>query len=157
MQGKMRKKILLFVLCVSILAMMSGCDKDQALEDYKKAIENAGNMNLTKDKDLHGKREFGTDKYVGNYKGTYQSFSGEEILFGGTAIDREAGNTIHVKCDVDIREGSVEIILRTGNEEPEILTQDSGQYDKEIELPDASNYLSVKGSGFSGSVKIEIQ
>lgn len=153
----MRKKILLFALCVSILATMSGCDKDQALEDYKKVIENTGNMNLTKDKDLHGQREFGADRYVGNYEGTYQNFSGEEILFGGTTVDRETGNTIHVKCDVDIIEGSAEIILQSGNEEPEILVLDKGQYEKEIELPDGSNYISVKGNGFNGSVKIEIQ
>lgn len=153
----MRKRILLFVLCISVLVMVSGCDKDQALDHYKKAIENAGDINLTKDKDLHGQREFGTDKYVGNYEGTYQNFSGEEILFGGTTVEREAGNTIHVKCDVDIREGSADIILQSGNEVPEILIQDTGQYEKEMELPDASNYISVKGNGFSGSVKIEIQ
>lgn len=157
MQGKMRKKILLFVLCVSGLAVVSGCDKDQVLDHYKKVIEKGGDMNLTGDKDLHGKRKFGSNKYVGNYEGTYQNFSGEEILFGGTKVDRESGNTIHVKCDVDIRKGSAEIIMQTGNEEPNILIQDTGEYEKEIELPDASNYLSVKGDDFSGSVKIEIQ
>ena len=65
-------------------------------KNYNQALQSIGDKGLTDDKDLQGKREFGIDSYVGNYTADYDDFSGNEIIFGGTALERDNGNKIEM-------------------------------------------------------------
>ena len=97
----------------------------------------AGDSGLTKDKELQGKRKFGTDSYVGTYEADYDSFSGEEVLFGGTALERDTGNEIEISCDTNITDGTLKLILKTGSDDPQILFDTLQSYSETIELPSA--------------------
>lgn len=50
---------------------------------------------LTKEKNLQGEKDNGDDAYTGTYTATYDEFNWKELIFGGTALERENGN--HLK------------------------------------------------------------
>lgn len=86
---------------------MTACSKDEIVEQYNQALQAVGDNGLTKDSDLQGKRSLGADSYVGTYEADYESFSGKEILFGGTALERDDGNEIKISCNMDITSGTL--------------------------------------------------
>ena len=151
----MNKKII-FLLALCCLSV-TGCSKEEIIEHYNQALQVAGDNGLTENKELQGKRKLGIDSYVGTYKAGYDSFSGEEVLFGGTALERDAGNEIEISCDTDITDGTLKLILKTGSDEPQILCDTLQSYSNTIELPSASNYIVVEAENFTGSFNLVIQ
>ena len=87
----------------------------------------------------------------------YEDFSGTELLFGGTTLDRAAGNTVELTCSLDIEEGEAAVFLCSGLEEPMILLSESGDYSSTIEVGGGSTYIGVWGEGVAGSVSIQIE
>ena len=144
--------ILIVVFC---LVLCSGCDKDGMLNFYQKTNETVGDMVLTSNHKLKGKREFGEDHYVGAYKVTYEKFKGEEVLFGGTTIERDNEN-IHIKLNIEDSSGNVNVIMKL-KEKKEILATDDGTYEFDFNIKDGSNYLIVDGDNYSGKIDIKIK
>ena len=131
--------------------------KDAILDAYGSLVDAAGSWALTPDRSLQGERVRGEDDYTGTYGANYQDFSGTELLFGGTTLDREAGNTVELSCSLDVEEGEVAIFLCSGSEEPVLLLSESGDYSGTIEVGGGSVYLGVWGEGVTGSVSIQIE
>lgn len=136
---------------------LTACSKDEIIDDFNHVLESIGNNNLTGNKKLQGNREFGEDSYVGTYKADYDNFTGKEILFGGTSLDRDAGNEIHISCDLDIGSGTAKVILQTGNDESKILCETSQRYSEVIELSAASNYIIIQAENFMGSCELTVE
>ena len=67
--------------------------KDAILDAYGSLVDTAGSWALTPDRSLQGERIPGKDDYTGTYAAGYEDFSGTELLFGGTTLDRESGDT----------------------------------------------------------------
>ena len=130
--------------------------KDAVLDAYGSLVDTAGSWALTPDRSLHGERVPGEDDYTGTYAADYEDFSGTELLFGGTTLDREAGDTVEVTCSLAIEEGEAAIFLRSGSEDPVILLSESGDYSGTIEVGGGSTYIGVWGEGLTGSVSIQI-
>ena len=86
------KKIVLS-LCLILLgaSVLSGCTKDEVLDQYNNIVQSAGSIALTGNSSLQGTKEKGIDDYTGSYTANYEDFSDTEYLFGGTSIKREAG------------------------------------------------------------------
>lgn len=84
------KKIVLS-LCLILLgaSVLSGCTKDEFLDQYNNIVQSAGSIALTGNSSLQGTKEKGIDDYTGSYTANYEDFSGTEYLFGGTSIKRE--------------------------------------------------------------------
>ena len=152
----MKKKISVFLI-ICCLVSMTACSKDEIVEQYNQALQAVGDNGLTKDSDLQGKRSLGADSYVGTYEADYESFSGKEILFGGTALERDDGNEIKISCNMDITSGTLKIMLQTGASEPEVLCNTETSYSKTLELPSASNYIIVEAENFTGSIYLTIE
>ena len=131
--------------------------KDAILDAYGSLVDTAGSWALTPDRSLQGERIPGKDDYTGTYAAGYEDFSGTELLFGGTTLDRESGDTVEVTCSLDIEEGKAAIFLNSGSEDPVILLSESGDYSGTIEVGDGSVYLGVWGEGVTGSVSIQLQ
>ena len=131
--------------------------KDAILDAYSSLVDTAGSWALTPDRSLQGKRVPGEDDYTGTYKADYEDFSGTELLFGGTTLDREAGNAVEVTCSLTIEEGDAAAFLRSGSEEPVLLLSESGDYSGTIEVGGGSVYLGVWAEGVTGSVSIQIE
>ena len=131
--------------------------KDAILDAYGSLVDTAGSWALTPDRSLQGERIPGKDDYTGTYAAGYEDFSGTELLFGGTTLDRESGDTVEVTCSLDIEEGKAAIFLNSGSEDPVILLSESGDYSSTIEVGGGSIYLGVWGEGVTGSVSIQIE
>ena len=83
------KKIVLS-LCLILLgaSVLSGCTKDEVLDQYNNIVQSAGSIALTGNSSLQGTKEKGIDDYTGSYTANYEDFSDTEYLFGGTSIKR---------------------------------------------------------------------
>ena len=131
--------------------------KDTLVGAYGSLVDAAGSWALTPDRSLQGERVRGEDDYTGTYEANYEDFSGTELLFGGTTLDREAGNTVELSCSLNIEEGEAAVFLCSGSEDPVILLSESGEYSSTIEVGGGSTYIGVWGEGVTGSVSIRIE
>ena len=131
--------------------------KDAILDAYGSLVDAAGSWALTPDRSLQGERVPGEDDYTGTYEANYGDFSGTELLFGGTTLDRETGNTVELTCFLDIEEGEAAVFLCSGGEDPVILLSESGDYASTIKVGGGSTYIGVWGEGVTGSVSIQIE
>lgn len=131
--------------------------KDAILDAYGSLVDAAGALALTPDRSLRGERVRGEDDYTGAYEADYEDFSGTELLFGGTTLDREAGNTVEISCSLNIEEGEAAVFLCSGGDDPVILLSESGEYSSTIEVGGGSTYIGVWGEEANGSVSIQIE
>ena len=131
--------------------------KDAILDAYSSLMDTAGSWALTPDRSLQGERVRGEDDYTGTYAADYEDFSGTELLFGGTTLDRAAGNTVEISCSLDIEEGEAAVFLCSGSDDPVILLSGSGDYSSTIEVGGGSTYIGVWGEEANGSVSIQIE
>ena len=131
--------------------------KDAILDAYGSLVDAAGSWALTPDRSLQGERVRGEDDYTGTYEANYEDFSGTELLFGGTTLDRAAGNTVELSCSLDIEEGEAAVFLCSGSDDPVILLSGSGDYSSTIEVGGGSTYIGVWGEEANGSASIQIE
>lgn len=151
------RKIIPFFLIICCLISMTACSKDEIVEQYNQALQAVGYNGLTNNNDLQGRRNLGADSYVGTYEADYENFSGEEVLFGGTALERDDGNEIKISCNMDKTSGTLKLILQTGTNDPEVLCDTETSYSETIDLPSASNYIIVEAENFTGSLDLTIE
>ena len=131
--------------------------KDTLVGAYGSLVDAAGSWALTPDRSLQGERVRGEDDYTGTYEAGYEDFSGTELLFGGTTLDREAGDTVELSCSLNIEEGEIAVFLCSGSEDPVILLSESGDYSSTIEVVGGSTYIGVWGEEANGSASIQIE
>ncbi len=153
------KKIfsLVLVCTLAIGLSLTGCSKDEILDQYNNVVQLAGNATLTGDLSLKGKRTYGDDHYTGTYVADYKDFSKTEYLFGGTSIERENGKDISVSCDLEITEGTAQVFWVSGSDDPVILLEATDSYSETITLPEGGNYIGVIGNNFTGHLEMNIE
>lgn len=153
------KKIfsLVLVCTLAIGLSLTGCSKDEILDQYNNVVQLAGNATLTGNLSLKGKRTYGDDHYTGTYVADYKDFSKTEYLFGGTSIERENGKDISVSCDLEITEGTAQVFWISGSDDPVILLEATGSYSETITLPEGGNYIGVTGNNFTGHLEVNIE
>ena len=153
------KKIfsLVLVCTLAIGLSLTGCSKDEILDQYNNVVQLAGNATLTGDLSLKGKRTYGDDHYTGTYVADYKDFSKTEYLFGGTSIERENGKDISVSCDLEITEGTAQVFWVSGSDDPVILLEATDSYSETITLPEGGNYIGVVGNNFTGHLEMNIE
>ncbi|EOS52999.1 hypothetical protein [Otoolea muris] len=153
------KKIfsLVLVCTLAIGLSLTGCSKDEILDQYNNVVQLAGNATLTGDLSLKGKRTYGDDHYTGTYVADYKDFSKTEYLFGGTSIERENGKDISVSCDLEITEGTAQVFWVSGSDDPVILLEATDSYSETITLPEGGNYIGITGNNFTGHVELDIK
>ena len=127
--------------------------KDEIINAYNTFLQNFCVAGLSKDKDIEGKRVFGTDKYVGTYKAEYDNVTSEETIFGGTALYRENGDHIRLKIKVEKQSGNINVIAKLGYNE-KTLIDDTGEYEDNIYIEGVSYYLTIKLDDFKGNIDI---
>ena len=153
------KKMFSFVLvCTFAIGLsLTGCSKDEILDQYNNVVQLAGNATLTRDLSLKGKRMYGDDHYTGTYVADYKDFSKTEYLFGGTSIKRENGKDISVSCDLEITEGTAQVFWVSGSDDPVILLEATDSYSETITLPEGGNYIGITGNNFTGHLEMNIE
>ena len=152
------KKIVLS-LCLILLgaSVLSGCTKDEFLDQYNNIVQSAGSIALTGNSSLQGTKEKGIDDYTGTYTADYANFSGTEYLFGGTSIKREAGKELSIDCTLEITEGTAKVFWISGSDEAVTLIEATGTYSDTITLPDSGNYIGIECENFTGNIELDIE
>ena len=149
------KKIVLS-LCLIILgtSVLSGCTKDEVLNQYNNIVQSAGSIALTGNSSLQGTKEKGIDDYTGSYTANYKNFSDTEYLFGGTSIKREAGKELSIDCTLEVMEGPAKVFWISGSDEAVTLIEITGSYNDTITLPEGGNYIGIEGENFTGCIEL---
>lgn len=145
---------LLAVCC--ILSGVTSCDKDTILQNYDKVLRAGGALARTPGAALQGTRVPGEDGYTGSYTTAYRKFSGTEVLFGGTALKRPAGDTVTVSCTLSGTGGHAQVVFRSGSDTPKTLLEDSGEISETLTLPAGSNSIEVVLTGFTGKIEMTV-
>ena len=153
----MKNFLTYFLATCSFIFLLTACSKNEILDHYNQTLQNIGDNSLTKENQLLGQRNFGEDCYVGSYTADYEDFSGTEILFGGTGLERTAGNKLTISGKLKITSGTAMLVFQSGVDDPVILTDSTEDFSETIELPSASNYILVEGSNFSGAIDLEVK
>lgn len=157
--------ILSFLCCAIIICMSffsasifakGDNTKDRIINVYDTFLQSFGLKGISKDKELQGKREFGTDKYVGTYNANYDNYTGEETIFGGTALNRKNGDHISLKIKLEKESGNIDVINKLGNSETSLIS-DTGEYEDIIYIKGMSYYLTIKLNNFKGNVSISAE
>ena len=158
----MRKKRPIAIVLVCLFVMgFSGCTveenwKNSVLDTYNHIIQSFSTNALTKDPNLQGKRQLGEDSYTGRYNAEYRSFSGKEILFGGTALKREKGNQLRLTFTLKIDSGAgVLYWLERG--EKHIITEAAASKTTTITLSAGDHYLVLEGKDLTGYLALTVQ
>ena len=144
--------IVIFVIICTIF--LTGCSKDRVIKIFDDASKKFGDEILTKDNDLIGKRSFGIDHYTGTYVSNYENSTKNEIIFGGTTLNRDEDN-IHIKIYLEKASGEITIKMNL-KEEEKVLTKDSGLYEFDFNVKSGSNYFVIDTNNFTGNVDILI-
>lgn len=149
--------ITLMLSClVFSLTACSGNIKDNLLDGYDNLLQSVSKHALTKEDDLQGDKNEGSDAYTGTYTATYDEFNGKEYIFGGTALERENGNQLKVTYTLSIDEGTAELYWIAGNDEYTIAN-DNSEDTKEYTISSGDNYIVLKGKDFSGTLTIVVE
>lgn len=132
----------------------TGC-KDAVISAYNDSLQFFSSFSLTSDSDLIGARQKGADNYTGSYQADYSDFTGKEILFGGTGLEREAGDqlTVTYSLQVDSGEG---VLYQRDKDGIHPLQEGSGSGEVKINLSSGDNYLVSEGKNWSGSIVVTV-
>ncbi len=153
---------LMLVLCLTFC--IAGCNsnhdkeslKDNLIDSFNSWMQSFSKHALTKEKDLQGEKEKGDDAYTGTYTAAYDGFNGKEILFGGTALERENGSHLKVTYTLTIEEGTAELYWIAGNDEYTIANA-SAEDTKAYTISSGDHYIALKGDDFRGSLKLTVE
>ena len=161
---KSTKAVLSLMLALCLTFSLAGCSsnhdkgslKDNLIDGWDNWIQSFSKHALTKEKDLQGEKDEGIDAYTGTYVATYDGFNGKEVIFGGTALNRENGNHLQVTYKLTIEDGTAELNWIAGNDEYTI-TNSSSEDTKEYTISSGDNYIVLKGENFNGSLELTVK
>ena len=148
------KKFIIVIFVIICTIFLTGCSKDRVIKIFDDASKKFGDEILTKDNNLIGKRNFGIDHYTGTYVSNYENSTKNEIIFGGTTLNRDEDN-IHIKIYLEKVSGEITIKMNL-KEEEKVLTKDSGLYEFDFNVKSGSNYFVIDTNNFTGNVDILI-
>lgn len=151
------KKFFICVLTVTLVCSLCACGnlKDTIINGYDNLIQSVSKHALTKDKNLVGERKYADDEYTGTYDADYTSFNGEEFLFGGTALEREEGNSLKVTYTLKITEGTASLYWLAAGEQHTIATETAEDV-YEFSISAGDNFIVLKGDDFSGTLTVTV-
>ena len=145
---------LVIILWITIFNIGIGENpKDKIINTYDSFIQSFDTAGLTSNWKLKGKRKYGVDKYVGTYIASYDNYSAEETIFGGTALNRKNGDHIKLKIKIEKESGNINIIAKLGNNETTLIN-DTGEYEDNFYVEGVSYYLTIKLDNFKGNIDI---
>lgn len=150
-------KALVIGMIVCAACCLVSCSKDMILGIGNAVISSIGDDMLTKDYDLKGRREFGTDSYTGTYSGEYENDTVHELLFGNTSIERKSGNTVRIFAEITEDQGSGTLLIEKDGKAPEVLLDGAGTLDTELDVCPGSAYILFEAEDFTGTLNVSIE
>ncbi len=128
---------------------------DCMLEEINDWSGVAATHHVTGDDSLAGERERGADDYVGVYRADYSGFTGEEYIFGGTALKRTNGSELEAAYSLTVTSGTAVLYWLDGEEE-KIIADAPGEDVYSFRIHAGGNFLVLKGDNFTGSLTLAV-
>ena len=151
------RKCLAIGLLFCALCALAGCSDEEVVTQFNEVLQAAGEKVLTSEADLQGTRTFGEDGYVGTYQAQYDGFTGEETVFGGTALERDAGNEVTLSCTLTLAEGTAQVLFQSGDNPPEVLCDTAGSHSATLSLPSGGISIIVQAENATGSIHLTVE
>lgn len=176
----MMRKLVSAALAILLLASLTGCAAElgtgmlKELKDNEEGIrqevgelwdafveeanewaETFATESITRDRDLVGSRQKGADNYVGSYEADYSGFDGQEYIFGGTLLKRQAGSELCAVYSLTIRSGEARLYHLNGSEEI-LLAQFSEEGTYQFTIHAGKNFIVLEGTQFTGSLALTV-
>lgn len=128
---------------------------DSFLEEANGWSESFATHSITKDHDLTGNRERGSDNYVGTYEAAYTQFNGEEYIFGGTSLKRKDGGDLSAAYSLTVQSGKAALYWMEGDNKIVIAkASDEGIY--EFTIHAGKNFIVLEGEMFTGNLTLNV-
>lgn len=157
----MKKKGLLIIVAIIMLSI-AGCSntavnwKTSLVDGFNNWLQSFSKYALTKDFELQGIREYGMDAYTGSYEATYEDWTGKELIFGGTSLERENGNQLKATYRLTVTNGTARFYWITAGQEYTIAESDAENI-FEFTLGSGDNYLVLEGNHLSGTLSLNVE
>ena len=94
---------------------------------------------------------------MGTYQAQYDGFTGEETVFGGTGLERDAGNEVTLSCTLTLAEGTAQVLFQSGDNPPEVLCDTAGSHSATLSLLSGGNYIIVQAENATGSIQLTVE
>lgn len=161
---KRRKAALSLILIFCLTVCAAGCSsrhdkgslKDNLIDGWNHWMQAFSRNALTKEEALQGQKQRGDDAYTGTYTAVYDAFTGKELIFGGTALERENGNRLNVTYTLTIEEGSAKLYWIAGGDTC-LIANDNSENTITYTLSPGDNYIVLKGENFSGALTLTVE
>lgn len=155
---KVNKVFVIVLLALCLEFVLAGCAelKESILDGYNNLLQFSSEHALTKESKLQGEKTSGTDTYTGSYTAEYENFDGEEYIFGGTGLKREAGNELTATYTLKITSGSASLIWIHSGSEYTIINADGGDT-REFTIGSGDNYFALRGEDFTGTFTLDVE
>ena len=88
------RKCLAIGLLFCALCALAACSDEEVVTQFNEVLQAAGEKVLTSEADLQGTRTFGGGRLCGHLPSPVRRVHREETVFGGTALERDAGNEV---------------------------------------------------------------
>ena len=161
------KKLKSFVALSLALCMMlcfAGCSsnhdkgnlKNNLIDGFNSWLESFSKHAVTKDKNLQGERENDIDQYTGSYTASYDGFTGEEFIVGGTALERDNGSNLEAIYSLTITSGKATLYWLSSEEE-HIICKENADNTYQFTLSSGDNYIVLRGDNFSGNLELTVE
>ena len=150
------KKYINVLLAIFMIFTFSSCGLDniephKIVEKFDNLTEFISKSQITKDKDLFGKREYSDDKYVGSYEAKCDKADGRDVIFGGASVKERK---VKVYGNIKAEKGSAKVRIRLGDKVNLLDIDENGNFNKELDFDGGGNYIMIDYKDFSGSVTL---
>lgn len=150
------KKYISALIAILMIFTFSACGFDnieprKIVEKFDKVTEFISKSQITKDKDLFGKREYSDDKYVGSYESICDEADGRDVIFGGASVKERK---IKVYGNIKTDKGSAKVRIRLGEKVNLLEIDENGNFCKELDFDGGGNYIMIDYKNFSGSISL---
>ena len=126
------------------------------IDGFNNWLQSFSKHSVTKDKNLQGEREFDVDQYTGYYEAWYDGFNGEEVIFGGTALERDNGYNLELTYTLTITSGDATLYwLRSGEEY--IVCEETAEASYQFTLSSGDNDIVLRGDHFDGNLELTVE
>ncbi len=145
------------VIATAFLILMgmlfTSCSKETLLGPHTGVLQPTGEWDFP----FTGEDARREERYTGRYSAEFKGYNGIQYLFAGSCLGREDGETVTIRCQMEIESGKAKVFLCSESGETTVLLLGSGSCAETLALPEGVNYFGVTGEDFSGKLELEVE
>ena len=152
----MRHIITIIVCLIVILSAVffQAVGTQNIVDGYAHIVEFLGQSQLTSKLNMIGERYNENDDYTGGYMCNAENVTGQDVAYGGCSIEQVK---IKLKGKINVHSGDVNIRIRCGSEVSDVIVDENGCFDEQLEFNGGGNYIMVQYKDFTGDIDMQTE